>query len=414
MTNSSSALRIALALALGLGLARGAAAQSRTNDDPRAEAKIHVGPVYLTPEVQLRQIGVDTNVFNNAINPKSDFTFTVAPEANVWVPIGRKGMVKTVAGADLVYFQQYGTERSVDPHAQVRGEAYLHRVTLFVENDLLNTRQRPNYEIDVRARRLENTLRVGGELRLSTKFAVEVAGRQSILRFDGDEVLAGSYLEQTLNRDTNGVSATARYQRTPLTTIAVRTETYQDRFISAPLRDGNTLRIQPGVEFRPRALVSGSAYLGYGRFTALHDELPDFRGIVGSARLRFRLPRAATLEFSGDRDLGFSYEQLQPYFVLDGLGFTVRRQIVGRFDAAGSVQRQRYSYRDLILPGEMPSRLRPERQDVTMIYSLSGGYTPKRDVRVGIGVSKMNRDSNTKATAIYEGFRIGSSVTYGF
>jgi hypothetical protein len=144
-----------------------------------------------------------------------------------------------------------------------------------------------------------------------------------------------------LNRDTNGFSATARYQRTPLTTLAVRTETYRDRFISAPLRDGNTLRVQPGVEFRPRALVSGSAYLGYGRIEALHDELPDFRGVVGSARLRFRLPRAATLEFSGDRDLGFSYEELQPYFVLDGLGVTVRRQIVGRFDAAGSVLRQR-------------------------------------------------------------------------
>ncbi len=308
MNISSSALRIALALALGLGLTRGAAAQSQRNEDPRTEAKIHFGPVYLTPEVQLRQIGVDTNVFNSAINPKSDFTFTLGPEAHVWVPIGRRGLVKTTAGADLVYFQEYSSERSIDPHAEVRGEVYLHRVTLFLENDLLNTRQRPNYEIDVRARRLENTLRAGGELRLSRKFAVEVAGRKSILRFDGDQVFTGSDLEQTLNRDTNGLSATARYQRTPLTTLAVRTETYRDRFISAPLRDGDTLRVQPGVEFRPRALVSGSAYLGYGRFLALHDELPDFRGVVGSARLRFRLPRAATLEFSGDRDLGFSYE----------------------------------------------------------------------------------------------------------
>jgi len=90
MNISSSALRIALALALGLGLTRGAAAQSQRNEDPRTEAKIHFGPVYVTPEVQLRQIGVDTNVFNSGINPKSDFTFTVGPEAHVWVPIGRR------------------------------------------------------------------------------------------------------------------------------------------------------------------------------------------------------------------------------------------------------------------------------------------------------------------------------------
>ncbi len=399
---------------LALCSTRSAAAQPREADDPRAEARIHVGPIYATPGLRLREFGIDTNVFNSSTEPKSDFTFTVGPEVNLWVPVGRRALLKTTGGADLVYFQTYGSERSLNPRAQVRGEIYLQRLTLFAENDLLNTRQRPNYEIDVRARRLENTVRAGGELRLSPKLFVEVAGRQSVLRFDGDAFFAGSYLEDTLNRDTRGVSATVRYRRTPLTTIVVRTEMARDRFAFSPLRDANTLRIQPGVEFRPPALIAGSAYVGLQRLTAVHDELPDFRGMVAAARLRFRLPRAMALEFTGDRDLAYSYEPLQPYYVVDGYGATVRRQIVRRFDASIGAQRQRYGYRDLIVanPARRPSE--PGRVDMTVVYTVSIGYALNRDTRMGVGVSRMNRKSSSNRFSAYEGLRVGTSVTYGF
>jgi hypothetical protein len=249
---------------------------------------------------------------------------------------------------------------------------------------------------------------------LSTKFSVEVAGRQSIVHFDGDAMFAGSYLEDVLNRDTRGVSATVRYRRTPLTSIVVRTEKSQERFTSAPLRDADTLRIEPGVEFRPPALISGSGYLGVRRLTPLHKELPAFNGMVGSGRLRFRLPGATSVEFAGDRDLSYSYERLQPYYVVDGYGVTVRRQIVRRFDAYVSAQRQLYSYRDLITPDRTTTRPGGGREDTTVIYSTSIGYTPSRDSRVGVVISRMNRDSNAYDYAVYEGFRVGTTVTYGF
>ena len=414
MKISTAALRIALGLTLGLLSARSAAAQPQGADDLRTQARIHVGPLYVTPGLQFREIGIDTNVFNSAVDPKSDFTFTVGPEAHVWLPVARRALLRTSAGADLVYFQKYGSERSVNPHAEVRGELYLQRLTLFGENELVNTRQRPNFEIDVRARRLENTLRVGGQLRLSSKFAVEVAGRQSLVRFDGDAVFSGSYLEDVLNRDSRGVSATARYRRTPLTTIVVRAEKSRERFASSPLRDADTLRIEPGVEFRPPALISGSGYLGVRRLDPLHKELPAFRGMVGSGRLRFRLPGAATVEFAGDRDLSYSFERLQPYYVVDGYGVTLRRQIVRRFDASVTGQRQLYSYRDLIVPDRVTTRPGAGRQDTTVIYSMSVGYIPNRDSRVGVVVSRMSRDSNAYQYAVYEGFRVGTTVTYGF
>jgi hypothetical protein len=391
-----------------------AVAQTPGADDPRAQAKIHVGPLYLTPAVQVREVGVDTNVFNTAADPKSDFTLTLGPEANIWIPMGRRALLKTTTGADFVYFQRYASERSINPHGEVRGELYLQRVTLFAENELINTRQRPNFEIDIRARRLENTARVGGQLRLSSKVSVEVAGRQSLVRFDGDAFFSGSYLEKVLNRDSRGVSATFRYRRTPLTTFVVRTERSRERFAFSPLRDADTLRIEPGVEFRPPALIVGSGYLGVRQLMPVHDELPEFRGIVGSGRLRFRLPGATTVEVAGDRDLSYSYEPLQPYYIVDGYGVSVRRQIVRRFDASVAAQRQLYGYRDLVASGLTPASSRPVREDTTQIYSLSFGYSLNRESRVGIGVSKMSRNSNAAQFAIYDGVRFGTTVTYGF
>jgi hypothetical protein len=135
--------------------------------------------------------------------------------------------------------------------------------------------------------------------------------------------------------------------------------------------------------------------------------------MVGSARLRFRLPKAAALEVSGDRDLAYSYDPARPYFVINGYGVTVRRQIVGKFDASVAGLRQRYSYRDLVV-SDAPTDSMVPREDATVVYTGSLGYALNREARISFDVSRVNRDSTTNAQADYEGFRFGTSVTYGF
>ena len=61
-------------------------------DEVRREASGHVGPLYFTPQVLLKEFGVDSNVFNAAGEPKSDFTFTVGPRADVWIPVARRAL----------------------------------------------------------------------------------------------------------------------------------------------------------------------------------------------------------------------------------------------------------------------------------------------------------------------------------
>jgi hypothetical protein len=46
--------------------------------NPREEARAHFGPFYYTPRIAVHDLGVDTNVFNNA-DERRDFTITLAP-----------------------------------------------------------------------------------------------------------------------------------------------------------------------------------------------------------------------------------------------------------------------------------------------------------------------------------------------
>src|SRR3954462_11471237 len=130
-------------------------------DEIRRNYHVHAGPLYVNPAILLKELGLDTNVFNQEDEQKSDFTFTITPKADVALPIARRGLLRTTVGVDTVYYAHYVSERSLDPQVVVRGEAYANRVTLFAEGAYFNTRERPNYEVDLRSRPVQNDLRLG-------------------------------------------------------------------------------------------------------------------------------------------------------------------------------------------------------------------------------------------------------------
>lgn len=398
-----------LLLACGLLIANAAGAQ--TQPDPRSEAQVHVGPLYLTPRLAVEEFGIDTNVFNNT-EEKQDFTFTLAPHVDVWVPFARRALLTTSVTSDIVYYQTYSSERSVNPEIKVRGDAFLGRVTPFAEGSYLLSRQRPNFEIDVRSRRDERSVKAGVDLRLSPKLSLELSGRHGRVEFDADATYNDINLQETLNRETRTASASIRHAVTPLTTLVLRAERGNDRFQFSPLRDSDTLRIMPGVEFKPVALVSGSGFVGFRRFTPLSSSLESFSGLVANAALSYTLLGSTRFTVMVDRDVTYSYERVQPYYVVDGHGLTVRRQLVGRTDVTGGVHRQKFTYRDLLLPGAISSDL--NRVDITHVWSGSVGYRIGLGGRVGFGVVYQERETNSLRFRNYEGLRFATSVDYGF
>jgi hypothetical protein len=385
-------------------------------DEVRENARSRLGPFYITPALELRDLGVDDNVFNEAADPKSDFTFTLVPRADVAVPVAHTLLLRSTVAADITYYQKYSGERSVSPRLAPRATIFLNKLSFFGEGSYLRSRQRPNYEIDARALRTERAVGGGIGYQLSPNVAIELAGRRSEVKYDAEEIFQDVSLQETLNRKTGTLAAAVRYGVTPLTTIVLKADRSQDRFDFSSERDADTLRVTPGVEFNPTALIAGSAYVGFRRFDAKSDALADFQGLVASAALGYTLLGRTTFIVNAQRDLTYSFERFRPYFVENSYGLTVRQRISGKFDLTAGAGRHQYTYRNLLAADPVaPPLVSPDhREDVTRNYSVSIGYSLGENVRLGFGTAYWTRGSNLAAYRNYDALRTGISLNYGF
>ena len=173
----------------------------------------------MTPAIDLKEFGVDSNVFNATEQPESDFVMTIAPRAAVWLPVGQRLIWQVDTSGDFVYFATHASERTINPSIGTRATLLSKRFTFFGEGSYENTRQRPNFEIDARSRRTEDGAAAGIGVTVTRRLEVELAGAVSQIRHDADAVFRGTSLSQMLNEDRTAASLTSRYRLSPLTTF---------------------------------------------------------------------------------------------------------------------------------------------------------------------------------------------------
>ena len=170
-----------------------------------------------------------------------------------------------------------------------------------------------NYRIDLRARHLEKDLSGGVAVRATTRLTVEVGASRGQIRFDGDDYFRGQRLKETFDRDTQVFGVMARHRRNGLTAFGLRYENQTDRFPLSPVRDTDSFRVMPGVELRPRALLNGSAWVGYRRFEPKAAVFPSQAGLVSQLAISYTLVGATTFGVTYDRDYQFAYEAPIPH-----------------------------------------------------------------------------------------------------
>jgi hypothetical protein len=395
---------IATALAC-VALGASASAQSTSSVAPPSARSI--GPLAIKPSVALTNVGIDSNVFNETDDPKQDLTATIEPQVETWLRVGA-ARFKSRSRSGIVYYRDYRGERSVNADHEARLEFLFNRVRPFAEVSFLNSRQRPGYEIDTRARREETAVTLGSRIRLLGQTWLDVSAHRSRVAFDADATFFGTSLRDVLNRDVERASAAVRYPMTPYTTIVMLADAQRDRFQLSPDRDSNSLRILPGVEFDPRAVISGRAFVGYHRFDALGPDIPGYRGLNASLDLAYTLLRSTRASVRAERDVNYSMERVHPYFVLSGVNASITRVIVQPWDIQATWGRQRLDYVDIGMSGTEAGRVdRVHRYGGGLGYRLSG------DMRIGLDVDYYRRESDN-AGRQYETLRAGTSVTYGF
>jgi len=385
-------------------------AAAQDADGPVDTGRYKFKAIRFTPSILVSNVGVDNNVFNNEGQPQSDFTAAFGPAMNLWTDVGSSHIAAKV-GVQYFYFHEFAQERSWNASNELRWSFPLARLTPFVEGRYITTRERPNYEIDARARQTNSGLLLGTDLELSGKSLIRVTAQRSEILFD-DALYAGASLSDTLDRRTDLIEGQFRYKLTPLTTFVVRSGVMQDRFLNDSVRDSNSFRIAPGFELKPFALISGNAFVGMRHFNGLSSTLPDYQGMIASVDAKYTLNDATLFQVKVARDLEYSYETTQPYYALQDATLSVTERVTQTFDIVGRVGRQLLNYKNAT-PAAFDATAVPERSDKGQMFGGGIGYRFGQTLRFGFDVDHYERSSPVAGRG-YSGFRAGGSIGYGF
>jgi hypothetical protein len=385
-----------------------AQAQSTTEPDT-TKVRVRVGPVALNPTIELTSLGVDTNVFYQPDGEqKRDFAFTLTPKTDAWMKVGPTWITGSVR-EDIVWYQKYSSERSGNNFYSIGWVVPLNRLGFGFEGRRLSARDRPGFEIEARSQRSELEGRGSIEYRAFAKTFLGLRGGRQRVDFDEDAVFLGTNLQFELNRTMTTGAFTIKHQLTPLTSIALDVGRQQDRFGFSPLRDSDSTTAGLQVSFDPFALIKGNARFGYRDFRPADPSLPGFRGTTAAVDLSYVLQGSTRLTLQVNRDIQYSFDVAQPYYVQTGAVGSLAQQIYGPIDAVVRAGGYGLAYRDRATGAAVAVS---NRDDSVRMYGGGIGYHLGRELRIGVNVDRQRRSSDA-ARRSYNGLRIGTSVTYG-
>jgi hypothetical protein len=376
--------------------------------DPDAEANMRFGPLSLKSTIALSNMGVDTNVFNraDADRPESDFTMSFSPNTDAWLRMGRTWVTGTVH-VDWVYYNKFASERSANASYRIGVDRTFNRLSVKANARHLNTRDRPGFEIDARSRRTETQYDGEGLMRVMSRTSVGATGWRRRTQFDQAAFFYEANLARELDRTSSGTGMVVRHALTPLTTVGLDVTREHERFVTATYRDSNSTRVVATVNLQPLALISGAAAVGFRRFTPLPADVPSYNGLVANLDLSYSLLGTTRLGVQARRDIQYSFEFEQPYYLESGLTATVQRQVFGPYDVLGRVGRLGLAYTDRVGAAVLISN----RTDHVTTVGIGAGYRMGTDKRLGFTIDRQRRTSTVPGRS-YTGLRFGVSLTY--
>jgi hypothetical protein len=399
-------------LLIVIGIAGRASAQSVPSAPDASDAaapdegRFRFGPLRFTPSIALSNIGLDSNVFNDPANPKQDTTAALGPAVNLWMNLGHSKLSGKASGQYL-YFNTYDNQRSWNTADELRWEWPFARIKPFVSGAYTNTKQRPGYEIDSRAHLRTDQVSVGTSVDFSSKTSVVLTASRAHLLFDQGQLFLGTDLAAALNRTTDTEEVQLRYRLTSLTTLVVNADALQDHFTFDPLRDSRSIKVLPGFEFKPSALISGMVFVGFRSFTASDPRLPDYQGVIASVDAKYTVS-ASRLGVKVSRDLVYSYDPEQPYYTLTDLQGTLTERVTRKLELVGRGGVQLLGYQALrTLPAT------DSHTDIITQYGGGIGYLFGRTTRVGFDAMYYQRRTTDTTLPAFDGLRFGASFSYG-
>jgi len=402
MTCHSLRQRMALAL-LSCAIPPAVVSAQQGESEQLPPGAIVYGPLTLAPSLVIKDIGLDDNVFNEAVDPKSDFTFTLTPRTSVGLR-ARRVRLTYVTAVDYVYYDTYASERGTNVTSEVRVDVDFGRLRPYAALAGTNTRNRLNTEVDARARHHDQTLTAGLALRVASRTKVLLNARRGTIEYEPDTTFRGVSLQESFNGRLERIEAGLGIDLTPITTFSVLGQREQQRFDLSPSRNSNSWRVSPMLTFSPTGLLKGTASFGYRHFDAVDATLPDYSGFVASALIGASIYGRHQLQATYLRDVQYSYDPSTPYYVGNGGSVTWTAIVAGPFDVRGTMGRNLMQYRGPIADAGT---------DTSTTYGGGIGYRFSEHARLGVNAEWVARKSDRSPDREYRNRRIFASLTWG-
>jgi hypothetical protein len=147
-------------------------------------------------------------------------------------------------------------------------------------------------------------------------------------------------------------------------------------------------------------------FVGLRDFRPLQAVIPQFRGLIAGGDLRYTLLGVTRFEGHLTRDVSYSFDEFQPFYLESGGRVTVTQRLVGPLEAIGQAGRRHLRYQTRIDAG-VAGR-------VETVSAWGGGVGVRLDegVRVTFTVDRERRVSPESTVRQYDRTRAFASLEY--
>jgi hypothetical protein len=277
-------------------------------EEPRRRpGRYRVGPFYVTPRLQLKNAGVDTNVFQTLNSPTRDAVVVFSPRLDGGLLLGERFRMTGFGFVDLNYYRRQGDERSTDFYGEGKAELDLGPLTFFGGGGGGQFTQRFSIDVDDRLPRQEKRGHAGLTVRLTRRLSATGQASGDVFTFSPGEFRFGGRVKEAMDRNTLTGTGQLRFALTGRTTLLVSADALEDRFFSQPVhlpRVRRSYRYLGGFEFGERAAVTGKLLAGMREFPGtLAQGSPPYQGPVVAADLVVPLGSSGRVRVIGERDV---------------------------------------------------------------------------------------------------------------
>lgn len=365
-----------------------------------------IGPVKLAPGLTVREIGWDSNVFDEPPeeSPKEDWVAAVQPDVSMYSRM-RFVRLSGYAGAELTYYRSYESERSTGHALRGRADFLLSRVRPFVGGGTTETRTRPNGEIDSRADRRVDELSGGIAFDLSPTSLVYGSAVHASEQYE-NAFEDGVDLRTTLNRDGFNYQVGLRTDLTPLLWMQVFGSYQKDEFEFEPTRNSDSRMATAVFRFDPDAVVSGIVNATFRDMKFVDPGLKPYRGFTGTAALVYPFFEIGRFSVALSRMVEYSFDSLEGYYIEQSAVVSYTHRLFGEVDAQvrGGRASFKYDARETV----------PEHTDTLDTAAGSVGYNLRNRTRVALNYEVARRRSPTFAQRNYDRRRAYVSWLFAF